>query len=125
LSGCLEAVRRKLGTAKNSQQAGWRVSARPLGWIYERTYVREFSDGKGTESFVILLRDDKGWFQDYKIDSPAPNLKTAATSMAQCGQARSLKTSATLWKMDVVRLYVILWLAYVVSLVERLAIRVR
>jgi hypothetical protein len=71
----LEAVRRKLGTVKNSQQAGWQVSARPLGWIYERKYETESSDGKGTESFVILLRDDKGWLQDFKIDSPALNLK--------------------------------------------------
>jgi len=77
----LEAVRRKLGTVENSQQAGWRVSARPLGWIYERKYETEFSDGKGTESFVILLRDDKGWLQDYKVDSPALILKNMVTTI--------------------------------------------
>ena len=54
---------------------------RIIRWIYERKYETEFSDGKGTESFVILLRDDKAWLQDYKVDSPALILKNMATTI--------------------------------------------
>ena len=65
-----EAVRRKLGTVKNSSQTGWHVNATPTGTMVTLTYDAEFSEGKGTEQFVFKLSGDKALVFNYNINSP-------------------------------------------------------
>ena len=65
-----EAVRRKLGTVKNSNQTGWRVNATPAGTMVTLGYDVEFSEGKGTEQFVFRLNGDKALLFHYNINSP-------------------------------------------------------
>lgn len=65
-----EAVRRKLGTVKNSSQTGWHVNATPTGTMVTLTYDVEFSEGKGTEQFVFKLSGDKALVFNYNVNSP-------------------------------------------------------
>jgi hypothetical protein len=65
-----EAVRRKLGSVKNSNQVGWHVNATPTGTIVTLTYEVEFSEGKGTEQFVFHVSGDRALLFNYNINSP-------------------------------------------------------
>jgi hypothetical protein len=65
-----EAVRRKLGTVKNSNQAGWHVNATPTGTVVTLAYEVEFSEGKGTEQFVFQVSGDKALLFNYNVNSP-------------------------------------------------------
>ena len=65
-----EAVRRKLGTVKNSNQTGWHVKATPAGTMVTLVYEVEFSEGKGTEQFVFHMNGDKALLFNYNVNSP-------------------------------------------------------
>jgi hypothetical protein len=66
----LEAVRRKLGTVKQSSQSSWHVNSTPMGTMATVVYDVEFSEGKGTEQFVFLITDDKATLYNYNVNSP-------------------------------------------------------
>ena len=65
-----DAVRRKLGTVKNSSQTGWHVNATPGGTVLTLVYDVEFSEGKGTEQFVFHVSGDKALLFNYNVNSP-------------------------------------------------------
>ena len=65
-----DAVRRKLGTVKNSKQTGWHVNATPTGTLVSLAYDVEFSEGKGAEQFVFHLSGDKALLFNYNVNSP-------------------------------------------------------
>ena len=65
-----EAVRRKLGTVKNSNETGWHVNATPGGTKVSLAYEVEFSEGKGTEEFVFQVSGDQALLFNYNINSP-------------------------------------------------------
>ena len=66
----LEALRRKLGTVKQSSQAGWHVNATPLGTMVTLPYNVEFTEGKGMEQFVFRISGDKAMLYNYNVNSP-------------------------------------------------------
>lgn len=66
----LEALRRKLGTVKQAEQAGWHVNATPIGTMVTLGYNVEFSEGKGTEQFVFRISGDKAMLYNYNVNSP-------------------------------------------------------
>ena len=65
-----EAVRRKLGTVKNSTQTRWHVNATSGGTMVTLAYDVEFSEGKGTEEFVFRINDNKALLFNYHVNSP-------------------------------------------------------
>ena len=65
-----EAIRRKLGTVKNSTQTGWNVNATTSGTMVSLGYDVEFSEGKGTEQFVFHVTGGKALLFNYNINSP-------------------------------------------------------
>jgi hypothetical protein len=65
-----EAIRRKLGTVKNSTQTGWHVNATTSGTIVSLAYDIEFSEGNGTEQFVFHVTGDKALLFNYNVNSP-------------------------------------------------------
>lgn len=66
----LEAMRRKLGTVKHAEQAGWHVNATTEGTFVTLGYTVEFSEGKGTEQFVFRIRGDKAALYNFNVNSP-------------------------------------------------------
>lgn len=66
----LEALRKKLGTVKQSEQTGWRVNATPNGTMVSLGYNVEFTEGKGTEEFVFHVSGDKAMLYNYNVNSP-------------------------------------------------------
>jgi hypothetical protein len=65
-----EAVRRKLGTVKNSNQTRWHANVSPAGTMVTLAYDVEFSEGKGTEQFVFHINGDKALLFNYNVNSP-------------------------------------------------------
>ena len=65
----VEAVHRKLGTVKQSDQTSWHVNATTFGTIVTLTYNVEFNEGKGTEQFVFRVSDEKAQLMNYNVDS--------------------------------------------------------
>ena len=65
-----EAIRRKLGTVKNSTQTRWHVNATSAGTMVTFAYDVEFSEGKGTEEFVFHINDNKALLFNYHVNSP-------------------------------------------------------
>ena len=66
----LEALRRKLGTVNQSNQAGWHVNATPVGTMVTLASNVEFSEGKGMEQFVFRISGDKAMLYNYNVNSP-------------------------------------------------------
>ncbi|MCB1025638.1 MAG: DUF4019 domain-containing protein [Acidobacteria bacterium] len=66
----LAAVHRKLGTVKESSSAGWKVNTTTAGTFANLNYEVEFSEGKGTEEFVFVIKDDKALLYNYRVNSP-------------------------------------------------------
>lgn len=66
----LEALRRKLGTVKETNPAGWGVNATPMGTMATLGYDVEFSEGKGQEQFVFRINGDKAMLFNYNVNSP-------------------------------------------------------
>lgn len=66
----LEALRRKLGTVKQSEQSGWHVNATPLGTMVTLGYEVNFGEGKGSEQFVFRVSGDRAALYNYNVNSP-------------------------------------------------------
>lgn len=66
----LEALRRKLGTVKRAELAGWNVNTTTAGTTVTLGYNVEFSEGNGTERFVFHLGGDKTRLYSYNVNSP-------------------------------------------------------
>lgn len=66
----LEALHRKLGMVKQSNQSGWGVNATPMGTVATLAYNVEFSEGKATEQFVFRISGDKATLYNYNVNSP-------------------------------------------------------
>jgi serine protease inhibitor ecotin len=66
----LEAVRRKLGTMKQANPAGWGINATTMGTMATLSYEIEFSEGKGQEQFVFHVSGDKALLYHYNVNSP-------------------------------------------------------
>jgi signal-transduction protein with cAMP-binding, CBS, and nucleotidyltransferase domain len=69
LTDLLDAVYRKLGPYKSSKAVSWRVNAGPLTSMVTLVYDTEFSEGKGTEQFVISVSGDTTKLEGYHINS--------------------------------------------------------
>lgn len=65
-----EAVRRKLGTVKNSNPVGFNVNATPMGSTVTLQYNTEFTEGNANEQFVFVVSGDKATLYNYNINSP-------------------------------------------------------
>lgn len=65
-----QAVHRKLGTVKNSSEAGWHVNSNTFETVVDLTYQTEFVEGKGVEQFVYSVKDGKATLLGYHINSP-------------------------------------------------------
>ncbi|MFT3743291.1 MAG: hypothetical protein QM785_03250 [Pyrinomonadaceae bacterium] len=75
LTDFLDAVYRKLGTHQKSSTVSWYVNVGPLSSMVTLVYDTEFSDGKGSEQFVISVRGDTAKLEGYNINSPDLILK--------------------------------------------------
>jgi hypothetical protein len=64
------AVKRKLGSVKNSTSTGWHVNTTPSGTIATVSYDVDFDEGKGTEQFTFLVSDEKAKLYNYNVNSP-------------------------------------------------------
>jgi hypothetical protein len=65
-----EALRRKLGVIKEARQAGWHVNANTAGTLVSLTYEVEYSEGKGTEQLVFIVKGDEAMLFNYNVKSP-------------------------------------------------------
>ena len=65
----LDAVYRKLGTYKSSKTVSWHVNSGPLTSMVTIVCDTEFSDGKGTEQFVVSVSGDTAKLEGYNISS--------------------------------------------------------
>ena len=65
-----EAVRRKLGTVRNSTQTGWNVRTTTEGTLVTLAYDVDFSEGKGTEQFVFHISGESAMLFNYNVNSP-------------------------------------------------------
>lgn len=65
-----EAVRRKLGSVKDSKQQGWHVNTTPGGTVATLQYDTEFTEGHASEQFVFYINGDKASLFNYNVNSP-------------------------------------------------------
>lgn len=65
----LNRVHRRLGKVKNSKELGWRVNFTTGGTIVVSTHEAEFENGKGTETFTVVVRDGKARIVGYNVNS--------------------------------------------------------
>jgi len=70
VTALFEAVHRKLGTVRNAQPRNWRVNATTSGTLINLQYETEFTEGKGTESFVFMVHGNEALLYNYNINSP-------------------------------------------------------
>ena len=69
LINLLSAMHRKLGTVTKTNSNGWHVNTTTAGTFATVTYETEFTEGKGTEQFVLRITDDKALLFNYHINS--------------------------------------------------------
>jgi hypothetical protein len=67
----LDAVHRKLGTTKSSEQKGWKVKYHTSGTFVTLNYSTVYEEGEATERFVYRLQDGKAVLAGYHISSTA------------------------------------------------------
>jgi hypothetical protein len=65
-----EALRRKLGSIKQAKQAAWYVNANTAGTLISLSYDVEYSEGKGVEQLVFIVKGDKALLFNYHVNSP-------------------------------------------------------
>jgi hypothetical protein len=65
-----DAVHRKLGTVKNTNQTGWHVNATTAGTVVTLAYDTEFTEGHANEQFVFYVSGDNARPFHYNINSP-------------------------------------------------------
>ncbi len=66
----LEGTRRKLGSVEGSRQQRWNVNTTTNGTFATLVYNTDFSEGKGTESFVFSIGSDEAKLVGYHVESP-------------------------------------------------------
>ena len=66
----LVAVKRKMGSVKNTTQGVWRVDGFITGTFASLQYQTEFSEGHAVEDFVFVIKDDTATLYRYNINSP-------------------------------------------------------
>ncbi|MGH9907584.1 MAG: hypothetical protein ACRD8U_18595 [Pyrinomonadaceae bacterium] len=64
------AIRRKLGTVKTANQTSWHVNTTTTGTVITLAYDVDFTEGKGTEQFVLKMKGDKALLFNYNVNSP-------------------------------------------------------
>lgn len=65
-----ESLHRKLGEIKQAKAAGWHVNANTSGTLVSLSYEVEYSEGKGMEQFVFVVKGDKALLFNYHVNSP-------------------------------------------------------
>lgn len=75
LLALLEAVHRKLGKTKSSEQQGWKVNHTSSGSFVILNYKTSYAEGDATEQFVFRLEDKVALLAGYHINSNALILK--------------------------------------------------
>jgi len=68
--GLFEALRGKLGVIKEAKQAGWHVNANTAGSMVSLQYEVEYTEGKGAEQLVFIVKGDKAMLFNYNVNSP-------------------------------------------------------
>lgn len=71
----LEAIRRKLGKTKKSEQVGWRVGFHNLNTDVSLTYKTAFDGGDAVESFRYFVEGPKAFLVGYNVNSPTLVIK--------------------------------------------------
>lgn len=71
----LEAVHRKLGATKSSNQQGWNVNYHTSGTFVTLNYSTAYAEGEAAEQFVYRLQDKKALLAGYHINSNALIIK--------------------------------------------------
>jgi hypothetical protein len=71
----LDAVHRKLGTVRSSEQVSWRMKQFNLDTNAQLTYKTTFSDGEGIEQFNYRVDDKSAVLVGYNINSSALVIK--------------------------------------------------
>ena len=75
LASFLDAIHRKLGPTKSSEQRSLNLSYGTEGAIVTLTYATVFAEGDAVETFTYRLKGDKALLEGYKINSEALVLK--------------------------------------------------
>jgi hypothetical protein len=70
MTALFSAVRRKLGTVKNTNQTRWNVNSTPAGTMVVLAYDTEFTEGKAQEQFVYYVSGNDAKLYRYDILSP-------------------------------------------------------
>ncbi|HEX8174570.1 MAG TPA: DUF4019 domain-containing protein [Pyrinomonadaceae bacterium] len=70
MTALLSAVRRKLGTVKNTKQVRWNLNSTTNGTMVVLAYETEFTEGKATEQFIYHVSGDRALLYRYDIMSP-------------------------------------------------------
>jgi len=65
-----EALQRKLGAVKQTNQTSWQTNTTPAGTVVTLNYDTEFTEGKGTEKFIFHVAGDKALLYSYNVNSP-------------------------------------------------------
>lgn len=65
----LSAIHRKLGAYNSSTATNWHDNSGPLTSLVTLTYDTDFSDGKGSEQFLISVKGDMVKLEGYNINS--------------------------------------------------------
>jgi hypothetical protein len=70
MTALLAAVRRKLGTVKNTNRVKSNLNATTNGTMVVLSYETEFTEGKATEHFIYRVSGDEAKLYRYDISSP-------------------------------------------------------
>ncbi len=65
----MSAIRRKLGSYRSSEDAGWRVSKALGGTQVVLDYRSQFAEGAATEQFIFSISSGKPYLVNYYINS--------------------------------------------------------
>jgi hypothetical protein len=71
----MSAIRRKLGSYRSSEDAGWGVSKALGGTKVVLNYRSQFAEGAATEQFIFRISSGKPYLVNYYINSPLLILK--------------------------------------------------
>ena len=71
----LEAVHRKLGTSKSSEEANWNINVHTSGTFVTLVYSTTYAEGKASERFTYRITGKQALLAGYHISSNALILK--------------------------------------------------
>lgn len=64
-----DAIDRKLGSFKSAQQVNWNVNTQNFKTTVVLVYASKYAEGEATETFTILVEDQKPALLGYNINS--------------------------------------------------------